>query len=148
MKPAILTNLRLCFGCWTCSLGCQQGKKLADDKWIMRINTVGSESGKMDEPAGSWADPSSLKMSWVPVAFPTCNLCKERTDRGKEPYCTYNCPSLARIYGDLDDPTSKISLAMKDLSGRGYKIYQLPDAGDKTHAAFYYADKEAPQRIG
>lgn len=145
MKPAILTNLRLCFGCWTCAMGCQQGKKLADDEWILKVNTVGHSSGAIDEPVGTYPN---LKMSWVPYAFPTCNLCKERTDRGKEPYCTYNCPSYARTYGDLDDPTSKISLAMKDLKNRGYNIYQLPDAGSKSHAAFYYADKETPQEIG
>ena len=120
----------------------------------MKINNVGHSSGQIDEPAGSWqvsADgirSGDLKLSWVPVAFPTCNLCKERTDRGLEPYCTYNCPSQARIYGDLDDPSSKISIVMKGLRDAGYRIYQLPDAGDKTHVAMYYADKETPRRIG
>jgi Fe-S-cluster-containing dehydrogenase component len=58
-----------------------------------------------------------------------------------EPYCVWNCPNHARTYGDLDDPMSKISVAMKGYRDRGYKIYQLPDAGTTTHVAAYYAEK-------
>jgi hypothetical protein len=44
-------------------------------------------------------------------------------------------------YGDLDDPGSKISLTMSELRDRGYKIYQLPDAGTTTSANLWYAEK-------
>lgn len=136
MKPAILTNLNICTGCWSCVMACKIGNKLADDQWWMKVNTL--PSGVTDEPSGTWPN---VKMSWLPVAFPQCTLCPTRTAQNLEPYCVFNCPTQARTYGDLDDPMSKASIAMKGYRDKGYKIYQLPDAGSTTHAAFHYAEK-------
>jgi len=117
-------------------------RNLAADEWWSKVITNGkTNTPYLDDPAGSWSNPSTLKMSWTPVHLPKCDLCIDRTRAGKDPYCVYNCPTSAKTYGDLDDPSSAISLVMKDLTDRGYKIYQLPDAGKGTHTAAYYADK-------
>ena len=61
-----------------------------------------------------------------------CTLCKERTDAGDEPMCVRCCPGDARIYGDLDDPYSKIS---KLRRGEGVRVL-LEDKGTKPQV-FY-----------
>ncbi len=142
MKLGILTDLHLCTGCWTCSMTCKTGNHLADDVWWMKVNTV--PSGTIDDPAGTWPN---LKMSWLPIMYPQCTLCAPRTARGLQPFCVWNCPTKARTYGDLDDPNSEISMKMKSLTDRGFKIYQSPDAGTATHAAAWYGDKERTQRV-
>lgn len=38
-----------------------------------------------------------------------CTFCDHRVKRGKLPYCVERCPSSARIFGDLNDPQSKIN---------------------------------------
>ena len=43
-----------------------------------------------------------------------CNLCAHELDAGqKEPRCVESCPTNAIVFGDLDDPASKISELLK-----------------------------------
>ncbi len=43
----------------------------------------------------------------------SCNLCVHRIDKGKNPACV-DADSEAIIFGDLNDPVSKISIALKE----------------------------------
>ena len=38
-----------------------------------------------------------------------CYFCDHRLKVGEEPYCVESCPTDARVFGDVDDPTSEIS---------------------------------------
>ena len=42
-----------------------------------------------------------------------CTFCKNLIDRGNVPACMQLCPGRARYWGDLDDPESDISKAIK-----------------------------------
>jgi Fe-S-cluster-containing dehydrogenase component len=47
-----------------------------------------------------------------------CIFCDHRLKDGDEPYCVVSCPTGARIFGDLDDSGSDISLAIAAGSAR------------------------------
>jgi molybdopterin-containing oxidoreductase family iron-sulfur binding subunit len=74
-----------------------------------------------------------------------CTLCAHRVDEGLEPACVVACPTTARIFGDLDDPDSKISRYVvdeKENTGReAFKL--LPEA--KTEPATLYLGTMAAQ---
>ncbi|MBI2988024.1 MAG: 4Fe-4S dicluster domain-containing protein [Deltaproteobacteria bacterium] len=61
-----------------------------------------------------------------------CNFCRDRVMAGKEPACVANCPTVARYFGDLDNPTSEVSRLIKERGG--YTLH--PEIG--TGPAVYY----------
>lgn len=61
-----------------------------------------------------------------------CVFCEHRVTKGKLPYCVDACPAGARIFGDLDDPGSEVSMLVKKYGGTVLK----PEA--KTAPNVYY----------
>lgn len=65
-----------------------------------------------------------------------CTLCYHRITHGQPPACVLACPKGVRIFGDLHDPTSRLSIALKQ---RRYRLLK-PEMG--THPKCYYLDLE------
>ena len=54
-----------------------------------------------------------------------CHNCYHRTENGMEPACVPTCPSEALHFGDLNDPNSKISRAMREAGDQDVELVQL-----------------------
>lgn len=61
-----------------------------------------------------------------------CTFCTHRLGRGEAPACISVCPARARFFGDLDNPESEVSKAIK---GRNY-VKLLEEKGTKP-SVFY-----------
>ena len=74
-----------------------------------------------------------------------CTFCAQRVDQGLEPACVVACPTTARIFGDLEDASSKISryvAEQRQMTGRDpFKL--LPECG--TEPANLYLGTMAAQ---
>jgi Fe-S-cluster-containing dehydrogenase component len=55
-----------------------------------------------------------------------CTLCSHRVDRGDVPACVETCPSKVRMFGDLEDPKSRIH---ELLATRRYRVKE-PQTGN------------------
>ena len=62
-----------------------------------------------------------------------CNFCANRIENQLQPACVSVCPTECRIFGDLDDPTSKVAhivqreafMVRKPEKGTGPKVFYL-----------------------
>lgn len=62
-----------------------------------------------------------------------CHFCLHRTRQGKYPACMEACPTGARIFGNLLDPESEISLVL-----RTKRVYVLKEDAGTIPRFFYY----------
>jgi Fe-S-cluster-containing dehydrogenase component len=61
-----------------------------------------------------------------------CTFCIHRVEKGQNPACVDVCPTRCLHIGDLEDPNSDVSLALKD---RKWKVL-APEAGTKPQLYF------------
>jgi len=66
-----------------------------------------------------------------------CNFCAHRLDVGLEPACVVVCPEEALIFGDLDDPVSKVS----QLVGREKTQVRKPEKNTDPKCFYIGADE-------
>ncbi|MGG0717237.1 4Fe-4S dicluster domain-containing protein [Robertmurraya massiliosenegalensis] len=63
-----------------------------------------------------------------------CTLCDHLQAIGELPACVKNCPTSARIFGDLDDPNSDVSKAIKEAGSEN--VHALVDIGNKPKTRY------------
>lgn len=73
-----------------------------------------------------------------------CTLCVHLQAIGEKPACVKNCPSKARLFGDLDDPSSDVSKAIKEAGSAN--VHSLPDVGNKPSTHYILHSKTATWR--
>jgi molybdopterin-containing oxidoreductase family iron-sulfur binding subunit len=47
-----------------------------------------------------------------------CTMCVHRLSEGQIPSCVWSCPAGARVFGDLNDPESRVASLIGDREGR------------------------------
>jgi Fe-S-cluster-containing dehydrogenase component len=75
-------------------------------------------------------------MGWIPIWSKACILCAGRVKNGKEPYCVYNCPTEALVFG-----REKVESEIARLREAGCRLFDLPD-WEGTKKGITYASKK------
>ena len=85
----VLVDENRCIGCGYCLVACPYGARYM-------------------VPAGETTPKG------VAGVVDKCTFCYHRITRGQLPACAEVCPVNARIFGDLDDPASAVSVAVTE----------------------------------
>ena len=103
----------LCDGCQTCIQVCPYGARtfLENPEPLF-----GSADGNI-----AWEEAHGFE-NFPPMTVDKCNMCKGRRDRGELPACVATCAAGARIFGDLDDENSEISIFLKEHADEVYRL--------------------------
>ena len=117
----VRVNVDKCIGCNYCAMACPYGARYMVEEWESYFPkgiplTVLEEFSKKQ-----WEERSGVGVSTK------CNFCVERRKDGKSPACVEVCPANARIFGDLNDPESEISILIR----RGGAFVLNPEHGNK-----------------
>ena len=108
-----------CIGCRYCMVACPYSG-------VRQFNWKEPEY-YVDFPVG---DSDTVQNQYNTVS--KCNFCVHRLAEGKEPACMELCIGRARYFGDIDDPESEVSKAIK---GRKF-FHLLEEKGTKP--SIYY----------
>lgn len=131
----VLVDQDRCRGTGACVSACPYGNIILkpEDKWYL--------------PEDRAYEQEHVKPRLHQNVARKCTLCAHRVDQGLEPACVVACPTTARIFGDLDDPESKISKYKEqqaEETGReAFKL--LPECGTKP--ATLYLGTMAAQEV-
>ena len=77
----LLIDYEFCTGCQSCEVACKEEHHIPVGQWGIRL---------LDD--GPWGC-SDGKFNWNKIPTPTrlCDLCAERTAKGKQPSCVHHC---------------------------------------------------------
>ena len=64
-----------------------------------------------------------------------CHFCTQRTRKGRQPACQEACPTGARVFGNLLDPSSEIRYILANK-----KVFRLKEELGTEPKFWYYAD--------
>lgn len=105
----VLIDYDRCIGCRMCASACPYGVRQFN--WGTPAKMVGLDG---TEQAYGYPKPyhDGEHLVYTPTrpegVMEKCTFCAQYTSQGKDPACCTACPGNARIFGDMDDPSSAI----------------------------------------
>lgn len=114
----VLIDYDKCIGCNYCVRACPYDER----------HSVKDQPLAFQEDVMPWEEESVERSDIVEK----CSFCSGRVAAGDEPACTLHCPGQCRIFGDINDPESKISKYISEknpLKIEGTSVYYLLPEG-------------------
>jgi Fe-S-cluster-containing dehydrogenase component len=95
----------LCVGCRACMMACPYTNRYYNDQLAHYF------------PQGMTPYEQARTDRHQHNVVMKCDFCRDRVRAGQAPACVANCPTVARVFGDLDDPMSEVSRLIKERGG-------------------------------
>ena len=116
----VLVDYKQCVGCRACIIACPYQARF----YLKEL--------KPYFPAGMTPYEEVGYAKFEEGTVMKCTFCSHRVEKGLDPACVITCPTNARYFGDLNDPSSQVSRLIADR--RGFQL--RPELG--TDPSVYY----------
>lgn len=95
----LLIDYDWCTGCHSCEMACSVEHAIPIGQFGIRV-----------EQYGPWETaPDKWLFTFVPVPTDLCDLCTERTAKGKLPTCVHHCQAKCMSYGPVEELAKKLA---------------------------------------
>lgn len=144
----VLVDYERCIGCRCCMTACPYGVRQfnwqnPDNNYRQTFQKAGFRENTYADPDYRYGYPAEHRtkdgrLVYAPKrprgVVEKCTFCVQYLAQGLQPACVQACPGNARIFGDLDDPTSNVSRALQSKGafrlneelGTSPKVFYLP----------------------
>lgn len=106
-QVGLLIDYEYCTGCQSCEVTCKEEHGYPVGKWGIRV----LEEGPWEIEDGTGV----FNYNYVPVPTDLCDLCADRTGKGREPMCVHHCLANVITYGRIEDLAKKAAAKGKQV---------------------------------
>ena len=99
----ILVNYEYCTNCHSCEVACKKELGLPKGEFGIKVSEIGPYAYEGKEIA-----KEKWEWTYVPALTKACDMCEERTAKGKMPACVQHCQAWCMYYGDVEDLAKKM----------------------------------------
>lgn len=100
MDYGLLIDYKWCCGCHTCEIACQQAH---EGYAPTEIGEQGKFGIKLFQIGPFDLGNKKYQYEWLPVPTSFCDLCADRTAKGKLPTCVKHCQDACIKYGPVEE---------------------------------------------
>lgn len=99
----ILVNTEYCTGCRSCEVSCKTYLGLPEGEFGIKLAETGPwEYSDKEKGVEKW------EWTWTPILTKACNLCVDRTEKGKIPLCVQHCQAYIMYFDEIDELVKKM----------------------------------------
>lgn len=98
----ILINYEFCTGCHSCEVACKKQLGLPEGEFGIKLTETGPYPYEGKTGADQW------EWTYLPVITKACDMCVDRTEKGKMPACVQTCQAWCMYFGEVEDLAKKI----------------------------------------
>ncbi|MEJ2187865.1 MAG: 4Fe-4S dicluster domain-containing protein [Acidobacteriota bacterium] len=125
----VMMDWHRCIGCRYCVVACPYGSR--------------SFNWKNPRTASNLADPPSTYPTRMRGVVEKCTFCDERLARGQQPACVEACSHDEMVFGDLNDPGSKV----RQILAEHLAIRRKPELGTQPEVYYIVEDPRTLQEV-
>lgn len=105
MSKGLLIDYQWCTGCHSCEMACRKELGLPDDEYGIKLTEFIWPHDRGDD----WQMNDKWQYTYLPVPLDLCDLCAERTSKGKLPSCVHHCQSQCMYYGEVEELAKRMA---------------------------------------